>query len=59
MFDENRAVMAQRNRNDIVKLHVGLPKDESWYKDCGIDWPDKTNARQELIKQYFKDCHDE
>ena len=59
MFDENRAVIAQRNRNDSLKLHVGLRKDESWYKDYGIDWSDKTNERQELIKQYFNDCHDD
>lgn len=58
MFDENRAVMAQRNGNDSVKIYVGLRKGESWSEECGIDWSDKANARQELIKQYFNDCHD-
>lgn len=59
MFDENRAVMAQKNGNDSVKVYVGLRKDESWSKNCGIDWSDKDHARQQLIEMYFNDCHED
>mmetsp|Transcript_7972 Transcript_7972/g.7905 ORF Transcript_7972/g.7905 Transcript_7972/m.7905 type:complete len:382 (+) Transcript_7972:28-1173(+) len=59
MFDENRTVMAQRNGNNSVKVYVGLRKDVSWSKNCGIDWSDKEHARQQLIEKYFSDCDDD
>ncbi|CUM52612.1 unnamed protein product [Debaryomyces tyrocola] len=59
MYDENRAVMGQRNGDDSIRIYACMRKDELWSKTCGIDWSNKTNARRELIKLCFDDCHED
>ena len=59
MFDEGRAVIAQRNSNDNVRVYAGLRQPEDWADKCGIDWSDHQAAREALVKDYFGDCSDD
>lgn len=59
MFDENRALIAQRNGNDTIRVYAGVRQPETWAKDCGIDWANPSKARQLLSDEYFNDCHED
>ncbi|KAK5689872.1 hypothetical protein LTR97_012632 [Elasticomyces elasticus] len=59
MFDEGRAILAQRNGNDSVRVYACVRQPETWKDDCGIDWTDPKAARQALVSGYFDDCSDD
>lgn len=56
MYDEGRAIMAQRMGNDSIRVYAGVRQPETWKDDCKIDWTDHAAARQALTEGYFKDC---
>ncbi|KAM0316928.1 hypothetical protein ACHAO8_002731 [Botrytis cinerea] len=58
MFDEGRGIICQRNGYDGIRVYAGVRKPESWIKDCGIDWENPIEAREQLTEQYFGDVHD-
>lgn len=59
MFDEGRAILAQKNGGNGIRVYAGVRQPEDWVETCGIDWSQPDQARQEVIKQYFADCGDE
>lgn len=56
MFDTNRAILAQRNGNDTIRVYAAVRQPETWKTDCGIDWTDHETARKQLVERYFADC---
>jgi 2-polyprenyl-6-methoxyphenol hydroxylase-like FAD-dependent oxidoreductase len=58
MFDENRAIIAQRNGAGGIRSYASVRKPEDWYKTCGIDWTKPEEAKKALMEQYFDDCGD-
>ncbi|KAK4545648.1 hypothetical protein LTR36_002601 [Oleoguttula mirabilis] len=59
MFDDGRAIMAQRNGNDSLRVYACVRQPETWADDCGIDWSDRDGAREAVIRDYFADCSDD
>lgn len=59
MFDEGRAIMAQRNGNDSIRVYACVRQPETWKDDCRIDWSNHDAARETLVRDYFNDCSDD
>jgi 2-polyprenyl-6-methoxyphenol hydroxylase-like FAD-dependent oxidoreductase len=59
MFDEGRAIIAQRMGDDSIRTYAGLRQPLNWKDTCGIDWNDHDTARKEIVQQYYGDCSDE
>ena len=59
MFDEGRAIMAQRNGNDSIRVYACVRQPETWRDECGIDWSDHAAARHALVEDYFGDCSED
>ncbi|KAK5127016.1 hypothetical protein LTR85_008375 [Meristemomyces frigidus] len=59
MFDEGRAIMAQRNGNDSIRVYACVRQPEMWREDCGIDWSDHDAAREAVVAGYFANCSDD
>jgi 2-polyprenyl-6-methoxyphenol hydroxylase-like FAD-dependent oxidoreductase len=57
MFDEGRAILAQRLSNNTIRVYAGVRQPEDWTETCGIDWSKPDAARQELVDRYYSDCH--
>lgn len=58
-FDEGRVLLSQRNGNGSIRVYAGLRQDETWAKDCGIDWTKPEIARKDLVNRYYKDYSDD
>ena len=58
-FDEGRVLLSQRNGNGSIRVYAGLRQDETWAKDCGIDWTKPEIARKELVDRYYSDYPDD
>jgi 2-polyprenyl-6-methoxyphenol hydroxylase-like FAD-dependent oxidoreductase len=56
MFDDGRAIIAQRNGGDLIRVYACIRQPEDFKDSCGIDWSDKVGARQALVDGYFSDC---
>ena len=59
MFDEGRALICQRNGNDIIRVYAAVRQPETWLNDCGIDWQNPGLARKVFTERYFGDCHED
>ncbi|RPB26894.1 FAD/NAD(P)-binding domain-containing protein [Terfezia boudieri ATCC MYA-4762] len=59
MYDQGRAIFAQRNGNGSIRVYVCVQQPESWFDDCGIDWNSSAKAREQLVDGYFSDCADD
>ena len=59
MFDEGRALVCQRNGNDGIRVYAAVRQPETWVKDCGIDWDQRSLAQKTFTERYFGDCHDD
>jgi 2-polyprenyl-6-methoxyphenol hydroxylase-like FAD-dependent oxidoreductase len=59
MFDEDRAMVCQRNGNDTIRVYVAVRQPETWIKDCGIDWEQQDVARATFAERYYGDCHED
>ncbi|KIL61776.1 hypothetical protein M378DRAFT_179974 [Amanita muscaria Koide BX008] len=56
MFDQDRAVFAQRNGNESIRVYACVKRaDEDWSEACGIDWLG-SSTRQQLVDKEFADC---
>jgi 2-polyprenyl-6-methoxyphenol hydroxylase-like FAD-dependent oxidoreductase len=49
---DNRALMAQRNGSDHIRIYVILRVPEDWVRISGIDFNDPAQARTHLLKPY-------
>lgn len=58
-FDEGRVLLSQRNGNGSIRVYAGLRQDETWTKDCGIDWTKPEIARKELVDRYYNGFPDD
>lgn len=59
MFDEGRAVIAQRNGekgHEGVRIYAAMRVPETWVEECGIEWGDKEGAKRKVVEGYFGDC---
>jgi 2-polyprenyl-6-methoxyphenol hydroxylase-like FAD-dependent oxidoreductase len=56
MFDEGRAIIAQRNGGGSIRSYACVRQGENWVNDCGIDWGKPAAAREQLVDTYFGDC---
>jgi 2-polyprenyl-6-methoxyphenol hydroxylase-like FAD-dependent oxidoreductase len=59
MFDEGRALQCQRNGNGSIRAYASLRVPETWADECGIDFANKSTARQELVDRYWSDCSED
>jgi 2-polyprenyl-6-methoxyphenol hydroxylase-like FAD-dependent oxidoreductase len=59
MFDEGRAIIAQRNGAGGIRTYACVRRPEEWYKNCGINWTEPEEAKNALIEQCFGDCGDD
>ena len=59
MFDEGRAVLAQRNGFGVIRAYACVRQPETWATDCNIDWTSPDIAREALVRDYFGDCGDD
>ena len=59
MFDEGRALIAQRNGNDSIRIYAAVRQPETWIQDCGIPWDRRHLAQRTFAERYFGDCHDD
>ncbi|KAK7899712.1 hypothetical protein LTR67_003457 [Exophiala xenobiotica] len=61
MFDEGRAIQAQRNGDNSIRILVSVRQPENWLETCGIDWssPRPEDAIRKYLDEYFDGCaHD-
>ena len=58
MFDEGRAIQAQRLGSGDVRTYANVRVEKGWLDSCGIDWTSE-EARSELTEKYFGDCGDD
>ena len=49
---DNRAMMAQRNGSDHIRVYVILRVPEDWARTSGIDFSQPAQARQQLLKHF-------
>ncbi|KAK4938679.1 hypothetical protein LTR10_020947 [Elasticomyces elasticus] len=56
MFDEGRAILAQRNGNNSIRVYACVRKPEDWLETCGIDWASPQEAKQKYLDEYFTNC---
>lgn len=49
---DNRALMAQRNGSDHIRIYVILRVPEHWSRDSGIDFNDPARARARLLEPF-------
>jgi len=56
MYDQGRAIFAQRSGNGSIRVYACVQQPESWFDDCGIDWNSPSKAREQLVDGYFSDC---
>ena len=56
MFDEGRAIFAQRNGNGTIRVYACVMQPEEWLDTCGINWSAPNTARKQLVDEYFSDC---
>lgn len=49
---DNRALMAQRNGSDHIRIYVILRVPENWMRTSGIDFNDPAQARAQLLEPY-------
>ena len=56
MFDEGRAIFAQRNGNGCIRVYACVMQPEGWLDTCGIDWSFPNTARKQLVDGYYSDC---
>ncbi len=56
IFDEGRAVFAQRNGGGSIRTYACVQQPETWIRDSGIDWSQQATARNELVQRYFNTC---
>jgi len=59
MFDQDRAIISQRNSTGGIRTYACVRQPEDWYQTCGIDWTKPEAAKQALIDGYFSDCGDD
>ncbi|OAP58851.1 hypothetical protein AYL99_06148 [Fonsecaea erecta] len=59
MFDEGRAIQAQKLGNNSIRVYAGVRQPEDWLETCGIDWTSPDIAREKLIEQYYSNCSDD
>ena len=62
MFDEGRAVIAQRQQDGSVRTYAGLRKSLEWTKnpESGIDWEGETEKIREVVaEREFEGCTEE
>ncbi|KAG0647971.1 Monooxygenase asqM [Hyphodiscus hymeniophilus] len=57
-FDEGRAIQAQRLGSGTIRTYGNVRVPENFFKECGIDWEKKDQARNEFVERYFGDCAD-
>ncbi|KAK5456898.1 hypothetical protein LTS15_004678 [Exophiala xenobiotica] len=61
MFDEGRAIQAQRNGDNSIRILVSVRQPENWLETCGIDCssPRPEDAIRKYLDEYFNGCaHD-
>jgi 2-polyprenyl-6-methoxyphenol hydroxylase-like FAD-dependent oxidoreductase len=56
MFDEGRAIISQKNGGGGLRTYAAVRQPETWIHDCGIEWSEPEEAKEQLIKGYFGDC---
>lgn len=56
MFDEGRAIQAQRNGDNSIRIMVSVRQAENWLDTCGIDWSSPEDAMRKYLDEYFKGC---
>jgi len=56
MFDEGRAIFAQRNGRGSIRTYACVQQPETWIRDSGIDWSQRAAAQNELVQRYFGTC---
>jgi len=59
MYDQGRAIFAQRNGNGSIRVYACVQQPESWFDDCGIEWNSSAKAREQLVDGYYSDCADD
>ncbi|KAF8428556.1 hypothetical protein EV426DRAFT_584819 [Tirmania nivea] len=59
MYDQGRAIFAQRNGNGSIRVYACVQQPESWFDDSGINWKSPAKAREQLVDGYFSDCGDD
>ncbi|MCJ1439949.1 MAG: hypothetical protein MMC23_000430 [Stictis urceolatum] len=59
LFDEGRAVIAQRQGGGDVRMYVAVRQPEDWVESCGIEWSEKEAAKEKLLEGWFEDCAEE
>lgn len=56
MFDEGRAIQAQRNANNSIRVYASVRQPEDWLETCGIDWSYPQEAKKKYLDEYFANC---
>ncbi|KAI1608416.1 putative monooxygenase [Exophiala viscosa] len=56
MFDEGRAIQAQKNGNNSIRIYASVRQPEDWLETCGIDWSCPEEAKKKYLDEYFADC---
>lgn len=49
----NKGILAQRNGDGAVRAYAFMRAEESWDKDCGIDFTNMETAKKEFVERYF------
>ncbi|WP_246795205.1 FAD-dependent oxidoreductase [Burkholderia perseverans] len=49
---DDRALMAQRNGNALIRVYAVLRVAEGWHARCGFDWNDAERARSALLDRF-------
>ncbi|MFK8909665.1 FAD-dependent oxidoreductase [Streptomyces sp. YS-3] len=51
-LDDNKALIAQRNSNQHIRVYIGLRADRDWYERAGIDLADTAAVQKALLKEF-------
>src|ERR1700761_1287904 len=53
-----KALMAQRNSDETVRVYIVLTVPETWASESGFEWTDAAETKGKILKQYFADWSD-
>jgi 2-polyprenyl-6-methoxyphenol hydroxylase-like FAD-dependent oxidoreductase len=53
-----KALMAQRNSDNSIRIYIAQTVPETWTEDSGIDWSDAKAAKAEVLERGFSDWSD-
>lgn len=49
-----KALMAQKNSDESIRVYIALTVPETWAKESGLDWSDIAGTKKQILRQYFE-----